>query len=89
MLKRCFYRLKQRNVPMFHVTKKDLRDFTTTEKDMKKGLSKFPTPDYQVKEGEDLFAAAGGSAAATQETPMTDEGVFANANSGAEDFQAQ
>ena len=41
---------------MFHVDKKDLRDFTTTEKDMNKGLSKFPLNSYRVTEGEDLFA---------------------------------
>lgn len=41
---------------MFHAQKKDLRDFTTTEKDMKKGISKFPTSDYRVTHGEDIFA---------------------------------
>ena len=57
VLKRCYYNLKQKNVPMFHVSeKKDLRDFSTTEKDMKKGISKFPTANYRVTQGEDLFA---------------------------------
>ena len=37
VLKRCFYVIKQKNVPIFYATSKDLRDFTTTEKDMKKG----------------------------------------------------
>merc|ERR1712060_848267 len=54
VVKTCFYLLKQKNVPFFYATSKDLRDFTTTEKDMKKGTVRFPTPNYRTNE-EDLF----------------------------------
>ena len=65
MLKRIYYVKKQKNCPFFYATSKDLRDFTTTEKDMKKDIVKFPTPNYRTQE-EDLFdesASAGGAAA--------------------------
>ena len=48
---------------MFYVTVKDLRDFTTTEKDMKKDVVRFPTPNYRTTE-EDLFDEASSAAAA-------------------------
>jgi len=67
VLKRCFYIKKQKNVPMFYATSKDLREFTTTEKDMKKEIARFPTPNYRTNE-EDLFdesASASGSMMST------------------------
>ena len=54
VLKRVFYVKKQKNVPIFYCTSKDLREFTTTEKDMKKEINRFPTPNYRTTE-EDLF----------------------------------
>lgn len=54
VLKRVYFVLKQKNLPIFNVTSKDLRDFTTTEKDMNKNQSRFPTPNYRTKD-EDLF----------------------------------
>ena len=62
VIKRCFYIKKQKNVPMFYATSKDLREFTTTEKDMKKEISKFPTPNYRTNE-EDLFDESGSAQA--------------------------
>ena len=38
VLKRCYYIKKQKNVPFFYATSKDLREFTTTEKDMKREI---------------------------------------------------
>ena len=35
VLKRCYYIKKQKNVPFFYATSKNLCEFTTTEKDMK------------------------------------------------------
>jgi hypothetical protein len=32
----------QINVPIFGIEKNDLRDFTTTERDAKRGISRFP-----------------------------------------------
>ena len=63
VLKKCYYVKKQKNIPMFYVTVKDLRDFTTTEKDMKKDVVRFPTPNYRTTE-EDIFDEASSAAAA-------------------------
>ena len=64
VIKKCYYVKKQKNIPMFYVTMKDLREFTTTEKDMKKDVVRFPTPNYRTTE-EDIFDDAA-SAAASQ-----------------------
>jgi len=45
---------------MFYATSKDLREFTTTEKDMKKEIARFPTPNYRTNE-EDLFGEEAGA----------------------------
>lgn len=63
VIKKCYYVKKQKNIPMFYVTVKDLRDFTTTEKDMKKDVVRFPTPNYRTTE-EDIFDEASSAAAA-------------------------
>ena len=60
VIKRCYYINKQKNVPMFYATSKDLREFTTTEKDMKKEIARFPTPNYRTNE-EDLFGEEAGA----------------------------
>ena len=39
---------------MFIVKSKDLKDFTTTENDAKKQISRFPTPEYRTYD-EDLL----------------------------------
>jgi len=44
----------QDNLPIFGIDKKDLRDFTTTEKDMKRMTSRFPPAQYRMR-GEDLI----------------------------------
>jgi hypothetical protein len=44
----------QENLPIYGIDKKDLRDFTTTENDMKRMTSRFPLPQYRMK-GEDLI----------------------------------
>ena len=80
--------LKKRNLPIHYVTSKDLREFTTTEKDFKKGNTRLPTPNYLTTE-ENLFPEEGGSAAANQSQESADEGVFANSASGQSDLAAQ
>jgi len=54
VIKKVYYNMKQSNCPVFHAVSKDLKDYTTTEKDMKKGSSRFPPPSLRSKE-EDLF----------------------------------
>lgn len=39
---------------MHHATTKDLKDYTTTEKDMKRGSSRFPPPNLRNTD-EDIF----------------------------------
>jgi len=41
-------------LPIFGIQKGNLRDYTTTEKDMKKGQTRFPSPSLRVRE-EDLI----------------------------------
>ena len=89
VLKRCFYIKKQKNVPIFFATSKDLREFTTTEKDLKKAMSRFPTPNYRTTE-EDLFSEnASASPSMVSTSGSTDQGMFENAASGEAELAAQ
>jgi len=54
VLKRVYYCAKNENIPIYHVTTNDLKLFTTTEKDMKRGDSRFP-PESNRTNIEDLF----------------------------------
>jgi len=54
VIKKAYYNLNKRNCPVYHTTNKDLKDFTTTENDAKKGVSRFPPEDYRMA-NEDLF----------------------------------
>ena len=53
-IKTCYAHLVNKNVAFFYVTSKDMRDFTTTEKDMEAGIMRIPTPNYRTHE-EDLI----------------------------------
>ena len=53
ILKLRFLDLKRENLPIFGINKANLRDYTTTEKDMKRGQSRMPSPSLRIK-GEDL-----------------------------------
>lgn len=93
VIKRCYYIKKQKNVPMFYATSKDLREFTTTEKDMKREISKFPTPNYRTNE-EDLFDESGSAQASPTPSAMnssmnTDTGMFDNRETGEAELAAQ
>lgn len=93
VIKRCYYIKKQKNVPMFYATSKDLREFTTTEKDMKREISKFPTPNYRTHE-EDLFDESGSAQASPTPSAMnssmnTDTGMFDNRETGEAELAAQ
>ena len=54
VIKKVYYNMKRSNCPVHHATSKDLKDYTTTEKDMKKGSSRHPPPSLR-KYTEDLF----------------------------------
>jgi len=53
VIKRLYIVKMNKNVPIYCVTAKDLKDFTTTEKDMKKGENRYPPREFRV-ETEDL-----------------------------------
>lgn len=48
LLKRLVLIESRKNCPIYHITFKDLKDFTTTEDDMKKKISKHPTENYRA-----------------------------------------
>lgn len=54
ILKLRFIEKFKANLPIFGIPKINLRDFTTTEKDMKRGQSRFPPDQFRQKE-EDLI----------------------------------
>jgi hypothetical protein len=61
-LKHRYAEKLQDNLPIFGIDKSSLTDFTTTEKDMKRMVSRFPPPNLRIKT-EDLI-----NKAASQET---------------------
>ena len=66
VIKRVYYNLKKENIAIFYTDAKDLKEFTTTEKDMKSGRSRFP-PSNLLSTEEDLFAGAAVSKVATDD----------------------
>lgn len=59
MLKRLFICRHGKNCPIYGIPHKDLKDFTTTEKDFKKGITRRPLEDMLIN--EDLMTTPGGS----------------------------
>ena len=54
LIKRLYLIERAANCPIYHTTTKDLKEFTTTEKDFKKKISRVPTSEYRNYD-EDLF----------------------------------
>jgi hypothetical protein len=42
--------VQKKNCPIYGITGKDLKEFTTTEKDFKKGVSKHPLDEHLINE---------------------------------------
>jgi len=54
VIKRCYIKIHNKNLPIYAVPTKDLRDYTTTEKDFKKNVSKHPLDSHRITD-EDLL----------------------------------
>lgn len=61
--------MKKENLPIFGILKGNLRDYTTTEKDMKKGQTRFPSPSLRIRE-EDLIKEELNNTASTLDTSL-------------------
>lgn len=60
-LKLRFVEKHNHNLPIFGIEKPNLNDFTTTEKDMKRGVSRFPPSQMRIKSEDLISESAGGS----------------------------
>jgi hypothetical protein len=54
ILKLRYLEMKRENLPIFGIAKSNLKDYTTTEKDMKKGQTRYPSPSLRLRD-EDLI----------------------------------
>ena len=54
LLKQRFAKLKSFNLPIYGIQNTNLRDYTTTEKDMKRGVSRMPPSQLRLHE-EDIM----------------------------------
>lgn len=86
IIKSAFFAFHKKNLPIFHVTSKDLRDYTTTEKDMKKSISRFPLMNMRAK-SEDIFNEDD-DLKSQSDVKIDDSGVLASDQSGANDLKA-
>ncbi len=48
VIKQAYIKLYNKNLPVYGVITKDLKDFTTTEKDMKKQVNRFPLESQRI-----------------------------------------
>lgn len=48
------------NLPIFGIDKSNLNDFTTTEKDMKRLQSRYPPPQYRLRQEDTLVQKPAG-----------------------------
>ena len=79
-IKRVYYHSKSENIPVYHTDAKDLKEFTTTEKDMKAKKNRFP-PETMLAKGENLFDGGGAHKMADDNAnPLENNESYAKAN---------
>ena len=54
VIKRLYIAGMNRDIPIYHLTTKNLKDFTTTENEMKKGVNRHPSITLRVT-SEDIL----------------------------------
>lgn len=59
------------NLPIYGIDKGNLKDFTTTEKDFKKGQNRYPPSQFRIKSEDLLREADNGGKNNDAEEPMT------------------
>lgn len=79
VLKRVFYSIHKKNCPMFYVTTKNLNEYTTTEKDMKKMQSRMPTQNLRTH-AEDLFQGDSSDSITNTENEAAENAFGSNDN---------
>lgn len=72
VLKKLFIVKKNANLPMYYAGTKDLENFTTTEKDMEKGVNRWPPNELKVNT-EDLLVLSASAVKERNNTIMTSE----------------
>ena len=79
IIKRVYHFNKKTNIPVYHTDAKDLRTYTTTEKDWKSGRTNFPPQNLRATE-EDLFQGAGGEEKEDESNTFENEASLAAAS---------
>lgn len=76
------------NLPIFGIEKSNLTDFTTTEKDMKRGVSRFPPSQFRLKQEDIIFTASTASpSTGSKASGLADSEIVDNTFAFTEDFQ--
>jgi hypothetical protein len=76
-LKLRFVEKHNHNLPIFGIEKPNLNDFTTTEKDMKRGVSRFPPSQMRIKSEDLISESAGGPGAPKGSEAEVTDSTFA------------
>ena len=52
ILQNRFAQMMKKNLKIFHIEESNLKGFTTTEKDMKKGTDRFPPDEFRYRDSD-------------------------------------